>query len=131
MNTHKKLVDVDETIGQFQLAHRIFADKAEAKIDNNTGDTASQGYEITHAQSMNMNNSGRPRPPTASRPSNASSGRPRSTSRSSGGKRSAGGSGSKQTAKRRARERAMTQQQRAARKKQSILGWITTALVVA
>jgi len=89
---------------------------------------ASQGYEVTHAQSMNMNNSGRPRPPTAS----ASSGRPRSASRSSGGKRSAGGSGgSKQTAKRRAKERAMTQEQRAARKKQSILGGITTALVVA
>jgi len=111
---------------------------------------ANQGYELTAAQTMNK---ARPpatrsvppgtkaRPPAtravppgngAARPPSRTNGSGNSAVRKapagSGAKKGSGGP--KQTAKKRAMQRAMTPEQRAARKKQSIIGGITTGIVL-
>ncbi|KAK1748736.1 hypothetical protein QTG54_000675 [Skeletonema marinoi] len=111
---------------------------------------ANQGYELTAAQTMNK---ARPpatrsvppgtkaRPP-ATRAVPPGNGAARPPSRTNGSGNSAvrkapagtgakkGSGGPKQTAKKRAMQRAMTPEQRAARKKQSIIGGITTGIIL-
>ncbi len=113
-----------------------------------------QGYEVTDAQSMPKTSpvfiyssppqstatqavpqSNTARPPTAravgnkARPPNRPPRRPNGSGKRAP-KKSNGSGGSKQTAKKRAKQRAMTPEQQAAKKKQKIIGGATTGIVL-
>ena len=102
---------------------------------------ANQGYELTAAQTMNKSTARPPatrsappgtqprraRPPPSRTACSGNSAVKKATA-GSGAKKSSGGS--KQTAKNRAKQRSMTPEQRAQKKKQGIIGGVTTAVIL-
>ena len=86
---------------------------------------ANQGYELTAAQTMN-----RTRPPARAVPPGTRARPPARTSSSGNSAVRKSSGGPKQTAKKRAMQRSMTPEQIAAKKRQSIIGGITTGIVV-